>query len=108
MCDVLLVGVDADDFVRKTKGPGRPIIPEHERAMIINALECVDVTFIMGSLADWEIACGKFHPSVLFKNTNFKPDEVVNPFNANVIIVPDVKQFESTSQLIKEISGRAK
>lgn len=103
LCDVLIVGVDCDDFVRKVKGEGRPVIPEHQRVMIVNALECVDLTFIMGSLKDWEMACGKFHPTVLFKNTNFKPEEVVNPFRADVVIVPDVMQFESTSQIIQSL-----
>jgi len=101
MCDVLIVGVDADDLVRKTKGPGRPVIPEHQRVMLVNALECVDISFIMGSLADWEIAIGAFHPDCLFKNTHFKPEEVLNPFDTPVIIVPDVFQPDSTSQIIE-------
>ncbi len=103
MCDILIVGVDADDLVRKTKGPNRPVIPEHQRIMLINALECVDFTFIMGSLEDWKIACGCFHPERLFKNSNFNPEDVIRPFKEEVIIVPDVMQFESTSQIIQEI-----
>lgn len=104
LCDTLIVGVDADDFVRKVKGPGRPVISEHQRVMIVNALECVDITFIMGSLEDWEIACNSFHPDKLFKNSRFDPNTVINPNKAEVIIVPDVLQFESTSQIIAEIS----
>lgn len=106
LCDVLCVGVDADEAVRKSKGEGRPIVPEHQRVMLVNALECVDITFIMGSLADWEIACGKFHPTVLFKNSDFTPDSVVNPFKAQVVIIPDVVQVDSTSQIIQEILKR--
>lgn len=103
LCDVLIVGVDADDLIRKTKGEGRPVIPEHQRVMIINALECVDITFIMGSLEDWEIACGSFHPEKVFKNSSFKPEDVITPFKEEVVIVPDVMQFHSTSQIIEEI-----
>jgi len=107
MCDVLIVGVDCDDFIRKVKGPNRPVISEHQRVMIVNALECVDITFIMGSLNDWEIACNSFHPTVLFKNTNFKPEDVVNPNKAEVVIVPDVMQFDSTSHIIQQITKNA-
>ena len=103
MCDFLIVGVDCDDFVAKTKGPGRPVIPEHDRVMIINALECVDITFIMGSLDDWERAIYSFFPNYLFKNTNFKPEQVINPLKSEVIIIPDVMKFESTSQIIGQI-----
>lgn len=103
MCDVLIVGVDADDWVRSRKGPDRPVIPEHQRVMLINALECVDITFIMGSLEDWEIAIGSFHPMKLFKNSDFKPEDVINPYKAEVVIVPDVMQFGSTTQIIEQI-----
>lgn len=106
MCDILIVGVDADDLVRKTKGPERPVIPEHQRVMLINALQCVNIAFIMGSLEDWEIAIGAFHPAYLFKNTDFKPEDVVNPFNTEVVIIPDVFQPDSTTQIIKEIKGQ--
>lgn len=103
MCDFLIVGVDCDDFIRKTKGPGRPVIPEHDRVMIVNALECVDITFIMGSLEDWEQAIYSFFPTRLFKNTNFKSEDVINPLKSEVVIVPDVMQFDSTTQIIEEI-----
>ena len=106
LCDVLIVGVDSDDLVRKTKGSSRPIIPEHQRVMLINALDCVNITFIMGSLVDWEIAIGKFHPDILFKNSNFKPEEVLNPYNTPVVIIPDVIQFDSTSNIIKAINNK--
>jgi D-beta-D-heptose 7-phosphate kinase/D-beta-D-heptose 1-phosphate adenosyltransferase len=106
MCDFLIVGVDGDDTVRRTKGPSRPVVPEHQRAMLVNALECVDVTFIMGSLDDWKLACAAFGPQKLFKNTNFKPEEVLNPFDAEIVIVPDVVTVDSTSAIIQEILKR--
>ena len=106
MCDFLIVGVDGDDAVRRTKGPSRPVVPEHQRAMLVNALECVDVTFIMGSLDDWKLAGAAFGPQKLFKNTNFKPKEVLNPFDSEIIIVPDVVTVDSTSAIIQEILNR--
>lgn len=106
MCDVLIVGVDGDEAVRKAKGPHRPIVPEHQRVMLVNALECVDVTFIMGSLDDWDRAIHAFFPEKIFKNTNFKPSEVMNPLHSEVIIVPDVVTADSTTAIIQEILKR--
>jgi D-beta-D-heptose 7-phosphate kinase / D-beta-D-heptose 1-phosphate adenosyltransferase len=103
MCDVLIVGVDGDDFVRKVKGSGRPIVPEHQRVMLVNALDCVDIAFVMGSLEDWNRAIHAFFPDKLFKNTNFNPKDVINPLNAEVIIVPDVVTADSTTAIIQEI-----
>ena len=108
LCDVLIVGVDADDLVRETKGDNRPVIPEHQRVQVVNALECVDITFIMGSLDDWERAIYSFYPDILFKNTHFKPADVLNPLSCKVVIVPDVLQFESTTQIIDEIKKAKK
>ena len=36
--DVLIVGLNSDDSVRRLKGPGRPLVPAHERAEILAAL----------------------------------------------------------------------
>ena len=44
--DVLIVGLDADESVRRNKGAGRPINPEQERAEMLAAVECVDAVVI--------------------------------------------------------------
>jgi D-glycero-beta-D-manno-heptose 1-phosphate adenylyltransferase len=43
--DLLVVGVNADAAVRK---PGRPLVPEAERAELVAALEPVDYVVIFG------------------------------------------------------------
>src|SRR5215467_9764273 len=40
--DLLIVGLNSDQSVRGIKGAGRPIVPGHERAELIAALEMVD------------------------------------------------------------------
>ena len=44
--DLLIVGLNADDSVRRNKGPRRPINPESERAEVLASLECVDAVVI--------------------------------------------------------------
>src|SRR5579862_2976328 len=39
--DVLVVGVNSDESVRRLKGPRRPIVPALERIEVLAALECV-------------------------------------------------------------------
>ncbi len=41
--DILIVGVDSDEKVKKRKGPHRPIVPEEERTLILAHTRHVDV-----------------------------------------------------------------
>ena len=40
--DVLVLGLNTDASVRRSKGPSRPILPQEERAKVALALEAVD------------------------------------------------------------------
>jgi len=44
--DILVVGINSDASARGYKGPGRPVIPQDERAEIVAALRCVDYVTI--------------------------------------------------------------
>src|SRR5437764_6360998 len=44
--DVLIVGINSDEHAHKLKGPGRPFLPQNERAELISALRCVDFVTI--------------------------------------------------------------
>ncbi len=46
LADVLVVGIDSDEKVRKRKGEFRPIIPEQERAEMIAHSRYVDIVTI--------------------------------------------------------------
>ncbi|MCL5290695.1 MAG: D-glycero-beta-D-manno-heptose 1-phosphate adenylyltransferase, partial [Firmicutes bacterium] len=44
--DILIVGVNSDSSVRQLKEPGRPLIPQEERALLVAALEYTDYVVI--------------------------------------------------------------
>src|ERR1051326_1496898 len=44
--DFLIVGLNSDSSTRALKGPGRPLVPEEERAEILAALTCIDYVTI--------------------------------------------------------------
>ncbi len=46
--DFLILALNSDESVRLLKGPGRPLVPEHERAEILAALTCIDYVTIFG------------------------------------------------------------
>jgi cytidyltransferase-like protein len=103
LCEVLIVGVDSNDLVSTRKGPGRPLVPEHQRVAIVSALSCVHSAFIMGSVADFGAAVDKLDVRIIFKNQAFAGREVFGADHARLVIIPDVAEPSSTSQLIEQI-----
>lgn len=53
--DVLIVGINDDDFVRKTKGPGRPYNNQESRALVVASLIFVDFVYILDETEDVDI-----------------------------------------------------
>jgi D-beta-D-heptose 7-phosphate kinase/D-beta-D-heptose 1-phosphate adenosyltransferase len=74
--DVLVVGLNSDQGVRQLKGPGRPVLPERERAEILAALECVDAVVIFDELTPQKIIAALL-PDVLVKGGDWPGDQIV-------------------------------
>ena len=101
LCDVLIVGVDADDVVKENKGQF-PAIPEYHRVAMVAALRCVDVVFTLRNLNDLVIA-GK-SAEFLFKNgVQIYGQEIVGAETAKLVIVEDVSEVQSTTALKDKI-----
>ncbi len=47
--DLLIIGVDSDEKVKRRKGPHRPIVPENERVQILSHCRHADVITIKGA-----------------------------------------------------------
>ena len=44
--DLLIVGLNSDESVRRLKGEGRPVLDQDHRAFLLAALECIDYILI--------------------------------------------------------------
>ena len=70
--DLLVVGLNDDASVRRLKGPTRPLVPLEERAIILSALECVDiVTWFAEDTAEALVAL--LRPAVYVKGGDYDP-----------------------------------
>jgi len=103
MCDILVVGVDSDDLVHQVKGPKRPIIPEPQRVAMVDALKPVTAAFVMNSIEDFGRAVKMLSADIIFKNGDFKEDEVVGKEHARVVIIRDLEFPNSTTGIISNI-----
>ncbi len=105
LCDLLIVGLDSDDLIKDRKGPGRPFVVEHQRLEIIGDSKQVHAAFIMGGVQDFELAVEVFGVHTIFKNEQFgqKGEKILGSDRAKVIILEDLIQYSSTSQLAEAI-----
>jgi rfaE bifunctional protein nucleotidyltransferase chain/domain len=74
--DVLIVGINSDRSVRGNKGSSRPIMPEHERAEVLEALECVDAVVVFDDETPAAII-NHLQPDVLVKGADWAADAIV-------------------------------
>ena len=74
--DLLVVGLNADDSVRRLKGPARPILPQTDRALILAGLRSVDyvVTFPEDTPRS---LIRQVRPDVLVKGGDWETDQIV-------------------------------
>lgn len=104
--DVLIVAINSDESVRKLKGPGRPLLPEKERAEIVDSLEMVDYVFIFDEPDVREIL-RELRPDYHAKGGDYTPEtvpekDVAEAVGAKVIITGGEK-VRSTSEIIRRI-----
>jgi D-glycero-beta-D-manno-heptose 1-phosphate adenylyltransferase len=103
--DALVVGVNSDRSVREMKGPGRPILPERERAEILSAVECVDGVVIFDEPTPRETIAALL-PDVLVKGGDWASDEIVGreeveTAGGKVVLIPVVTDYSTTAIIDK-------
>jgi D-beta-D-heptose 7-phosphate kinase/D-beta-D-heptose 1-phosphate adenosyltransferase len=74
--DVLVVGVNSDDSVRRLKGEGRPVIGQQDRAAMLAALASVRHVIVFEEDTPLELIKAVL-PDVLVKGGTYTHDEIV-------------------------------
>lgn len=103
--DLLVVGVNSDDSVRRLKGPTRPVRTEAERALVLAALECVDAVVVFGEDTPLELVRA-LEPDVIVKGGDYSPDtvvgaDIVRARGGRVVIVPITPGHSTTSTIAR-------
>jgi D-beta-D-heptose 7-phosphate kinase / D-beta-D-heptose 1-phosphate adenosyltransferase len=73
--DVLVVGVNSDEEVRRQKGQGRPIYQERDRLEILGELHCVDYLIVFREPTAHELL-RSLRPHVYVKGGDYRPEQV--------------------------------
>ena len=102
----MIVGLNADASVRRSKGPDRPINPEGERAELIAALECVEAVVIFEEDTPAEMIRA-VQPDILVKGADWPADQIVGRDTVEArggrVVLMDVEQGHSTTAIVDRI-----
>jgi D-beta-D-heptose 7-phosphate kinase/D-beta-D-heptose 1-phosphate adenosyltransferase len=108
--DCLVVAVNSDSSVKQIKEPGRPIIPEGQRAEVVAALGCVDWVTIFDEPDPLDLI-RLLKPDVLVKGTDWSEEEIigapeVREAGGQVLRIPLVPG-SSTSVILEKVGAAA-
>lgn len=107
--DRLVVGVNGDASAAALKGPGRPVMGERDRAMLIAALRAVDLVVLFDE-PTVDGLLGELRPAVHAKGTDYRTDTVperatVAALGGVTAITGDPKQHASRD-LVERVRSR--
>lgn len=103
--DALVVGVNSDASARRLgKGAGRPIVNQHDRALVVAALESVDAVCLFEEDTP-ERLIEEIVPDVLVKGSDWRLEDVVGrdvveAAGGRVELVPILEE-RSTTEILR-------
>ena len=106
--DVLIVGLNTDESVKKLKGASRPINNQYDRAEVLLGLKAVDhVIFFGEDTAENLIA--ELQPDIYVKGGDYTLEtlpeaKIVQAYGGQIELVQLV-EGKSTTKIIEKISG---
>lgn len=109
--DILVVGVNSDESVRRLKGSSRPIIPLQDRMLMLAALEAVDYVVSFEENTPYNLIMA-LKPDVLVKGGDWTPAQIVGSdlvlARGGVVKSLVFKDGVSTSLIIEKIKAGMK
>lgn len=107
--DVLVVGLNSDDSVRRLKGPSRPVNTQDDRAVVLSALRSVDYVCVFREDTPLELITA-IQPDVLVKGGDYSIDTIVGADvvlgrGGKVLSLPFV-EGKSTTSVIERMKER--
>ncbi|CBG40151.1 D-glycero-beta-D-manno-heptose-7-phosphate kinase [Helicobacter mustelae] len=103
--DLLIVGLNSDDSVRRLKGEERPINSQEDRAFMLSGLECVDYIVIFEEDTPLELI-KDIEPDILVKGGDYHGKIVVGSEYAKEVVLIDYVPGHSTSHTIQKIRSK--
>ena len=104
--DILIIGLNSDESVKKLKGKNRPINSELDRATVLSSLTIIDYIVIFQEDTPYKLI-EHIKPDILVKGGDWKPEEIVGSDivmkNGGIVKSLIFKEGFSTTDLIEKI-----
>ena len=109
MGDLLVVGLNTDDSVRRLKGPSRPVNPEDDRAYVLAGLAAVDYVTFFAEDTPRDLIVALL-PDVLVKGGDYRKEDIVGgaeveAAGGEVVVAPLVPGRSTTAILQRAHTG---
>lgn len=105
--DMLIVGLNSDDSVKRIKGKSRPIQDESSRAVTLASLKMVKAVVLFEEDTPYNLI-SEVQPDVLVKGADYKEEEIVGADiikeKGGEIITVTLTEGYSTSNIINKIT----
>lgn len=102
-CDRLIVALNADDSVRRLKGPLRPVQDENARAAVVGAVKGVSAVVLFAEDTPLDLIQA-LQPDVLVKGSDYTEDRVVGAdvvkARGGRVVLVDLAPGHSTTNLV--------
>jgi rfaE bifunctional protein nucleotidyltransferase chain/domain len=107
--DVLIVGLNSDESVKRIKGENRPILKQEERAFILSNLKPMDFVIFFNEDTP-EKLISELVPNILIKGADWPVDKIVGKDivekNGGEVKTIEFVNDQSTSKIIELIVKR--
>ncbi len=108
--DILIVGLNSDNSVKRLKGEGRPIICEKDRAYVLSSLKPVDYVIIFDEDTPYKLI-KEIKPDILVKGGDYEGKDVVGKdmvesYGGKFILI-NFLEGKSTSGIINKIKSQS-
>ncbi len=99
--DMLVVGLNSDDSIKRLKGAERPVNSVSQRIEALAALPSIDAVIIFEDDTPYELL-QELRPNILVKGGDYKPEEIVGRELVDEVVVISLVEGVSTTDLLKQ------
>lgn len=104
--DFLVLALNSDESTARLKGPGRPLVPEMERAEILAALRCVDYVTIFAEPTAGPLL-ELLQPAIYVKGGDYAGSTAGTPDLSRLPEAPVVLAYGGSVRLIPYLPGHS-